>query len=203
MRNNTQKLIITLCFIFSMIFIENVSGQTQKGNWMIGGSGGFMSNNMKMTNFIFDNSITSSNTKTTNLYLNGNIGYFIKDRLVIGLSPNINLSSVKNTYTDIPSYNSTSKGSILGMGIYSRYYFLNNQEKYNFIGELSYGFDKITNEGRYLKNSSISIGPVLFLNRNTSLDFLLKYYNSDINYGNNKVSGNIISFNIGLQVYLQ
>ena len=88
------------------------------------------------------------------------------------------------------------------MGLFTRYYFLNNQEKFNFIGEASYGFDKVTDEDTYLKKTSISIGPVLFLNNNTSLDFLLNYSNSNKNYIRNKITDNAISINIGLQIYL-
>jgi hypothetical protein len=62
--------------------------------------------------------------------------------------------------------------------------------------------DKFTDEDTYLKKTSISIGPVLFLNKNTSLDFLLNYTNSSKNYPNNKIGNDIISFNVGFQIYL-
>ncbi len=202
MKTTNKKLVITLCLIFSLIFIQRVSAQTQKGNWLIGGSGSFTSNNHKMSSFPSNEGSTSTNSKTSSLLLNGNIGYFVKDRFAIGISPNIHLWNMKDTYANYPYLNSSSNGSSIGLGLFTRYYFLNNQEKFNFIGEASYGFDKVTDEDAYQKKTSISIGPVLFLNSNTSLDFLLNYSNSNKNYTRNKVTDNSISLNIGLQIYL-
>lgn len=193
---------IALVFVITISTIDSVSGQTQKGNWLIGGSGGFASSNHKMSNFPSNEGSTSTDSKISSFLINGNIGYFVKDRFAIGISPNIHLWSMKDTYTKYPSLNSSSNGSSIGMGLFTRYYFLNNQEKFNFIGEAAYSADKVTDEDTYLKKTSISIGPILFLNRNTSIDFLLNYSNSNKNYIRNKITDNVISLNIGLQVYL-
>ena len=199
-----KNLILTFCLIFSVLFIQSVNGQIQKGNWMVGGGGGFSFDNQNTSNFPTNYGSSSVNSKTSTFLLNSNVGYFIKDRLVIGVNPNIHIWNSKINYTNYPILNngSNSKGSSLGLGLFSRYYFLNNNEKYNFIGELSYGLDKYTDEDTYLKKTSISIGPVLFLNKNTSLDFLLNYTNSSKNYPNNKIGNDIISFNVGFQIYL-
>ncbi|MEN9702548.1 MAG: hypothetical protein RIR55_1890, partial [Bacteroidota bacterium] len=82
---------ITIVLIISILTINSVSGQTQKGNWLIGGSGSFTSNNHKMSSFPSNEGSTSTNSKTSSLLLNGNIGYFVKDRFAIGISPNIHL----------------------------------------------------------------------------------------------------------------
>ncbi len=193
---------ISLLVLVSIIYTNSLFSQTQKGNWLIGGSGGFTTNNHKMSSFPSNEGSTSTNSKTSSLLLNGTIGYFVKDRFAIGISPNIHLWNMKDTYANYPSLNSSSNGSSIGMGLFTRYYFLNNQENFNFIGEASYGFDKVTDEDTYLKKTSISIGPVLFLNSNTSLDFLLNYSNSNKNYTRNKITDNSISLNIGLQIYL-
>ncbi len=193
---------ISLLVLVSIIYTNSLFSQSQKGNWLIGGSGGFTTNNHKMSSFPSNEGSTSTNSKTSSLLLNGTIGYFVKDRFAIGISPNIHLWNMKDTYANYPSLNSSSNGSSIGMGLFTRYYFLNNQENFNFIGEASYGFDKVTDEDTYLKKTSISIGPVLFLNSNTSLDFLLNYSNSNKNYTRNKITDNSISLNIGLQIYL-
>jgi hypothetical protein len=132
------------------------------------------------------------------------LGYFIKDRLVIGVNPNLYLWNSKFNYTNYPNLNNgtNNNGSSIGLGLFTRYYLLNNNQNYNFIGEVSYGLDKFTDEDTYLKKTSISIGPVLFLNKNTSLDFLLNYTNTSKNYTNNKIGNDIISFNVGFQIYL-
>lgn len=204
MKTYNFKLTFTFCLLFSLFFIKSVNGQTQKGNWLIGGSGGFSFDNQNTSNFPTNYGSSSVNSKTSTFLLNSNVGYFIKDRLVIGVNPNMHIWNSKINYTNYPILNngSNSKGSSIGLGLFSRYYFLNNNEKYNFIGEVSYGLDKYTDEDTYLKKTSISIGPVLFLNKNTSLDFLLNYTNSSKNYPNNKIGNDIISFNVGFQIYL-
>lgn len=204
MKTYNSKLTFTLCLVCSLFFIKSVNGQTQKGNWLVGGSGGFSFDNQNTSNFPTNYGSSSVNSKTSTFLLNSNVGYFIKDRLVIGVNPNLHLWNSKLNYTNYPNLNnsSNSKGSSIGLGFFSRYYFLNNNEKYNFIGEVSYGLDKFTDEDTYLKKTSISIGPVLFLNRNTSLDFLMNYTNSSKNYPNNKIGNDIISFNVGFQIYL-
>jgi outer membrane protein len=204
MKTYNSKLTFTFCLLCSLFFIKSVNGQTQKGNWLVGGSGGFSFDNQNTSNFPTNYGSSSVNSKTSTFLLNSNIGYFIKDRLVIGVNPSLHLWNSKLNYTNYPNLNnsSNSKGSSIGLGLFSRYYFLNNNEKYNFIGELSYGLDKYTDEDTYLKKTSVSIGPVIFLNKNTSLDFLLNYTNSSKNYPNNKIGNDIISFNVGFQIYL-
>jgi hypothetical protein len=199
-----RSLIFTICLLFSVFFIQSVNGQIQKGNWLVGGSGGFSFDNQNTSNFPTNNGSSSVNSKTSTFLLNSNIGYFIKDKLVIGVNPNLHLWNSKLNYTNYPNLNnnSNSKGSSIGLGLFTRYYLLNNNQNYNFIGEVSYGLDKFTDEDTYLKKTSISIGPVLFLNKNTSLDFLLNYTNSSKNYPNNKIGNDIISFNVGFQIYL-
>ena len=124
---------ITIVLIFSILTINSVSGQTQKGNWLIGGSGGLTSNNHKMSSFPSNEGSTSTNSKTSSLLLNGNIGYFVKDRFAMGISPNIHFWNMKDTYANYPSLNSSSNGSSIGMGLFTRYYFLNNQEKFDYF----------------------------------------------------------------------
>lgn len=204
MKTYNSKLTFTFCLLCSLFFIKSVNGQTQKGNWLVGGSGGFSFDNQNTSNFPTNYGSSSVNSKTSTFLLNSNIGYFIKDRLVIGVNPSLHLWNSKLNYTNYPNLNisSNSKGSSIGLGLFTRYYLLNNNQNYNFIGEVSYGLDKFTDEDTYLKKTSISIGPVLFLNKNTSLDFLLNYTNSSKNYPNNKIGNDIISFNVGFQIYL-
>ena len=204
MKTYNSKLTFTFCLLCSLFFIKSVNGQTQKGNWLVGGSGGFSFDNQNTSNFPTNYGSSSVNSKTSTFLLNSNIGYFIKDRLVIGVNPSLHLWNSKLNYTNYPNLNisSNSKGSSIGLGLFTRYYLLNNNQNYNFIGEVSYGLDKFTDEDIYLKKTSISIGPVLFLNKNTSLDFLLNYTNSSKNYPNNKIGNDIISFNVGFQIYL-
>jgi hypothetical protein len=195
---------LTFYLLFSLFFIQCVNGQIQKGNWLVGGSGGFIFHNQNSPSYLtVDRGTWSSYSKTSTFLLNSNVGYFIKDRLVIGVNPNINIwNSISNTTRNLTLVDSSSsKGSSIGLGLFTRYYFLNNNEKYNFIGEVSYGLDKYTNEDFYQKKTSISIGPVIFLNKNTSLDFLLNYTNNGkiypINqFGNGNEINYIISFNV-------
>ena len=200
-----MKNLKIIFFILFLVFItQSANGQIQKGNWLVGGSGGFSFDNQNTSNFPTNYGSSSVNSKTSTFLLKSNVGYFIKDRLAIGVNPNLYLWNSKLNYTNYPNLNnsSNSKGSSIGLGLFTRYYLLNNNQNYNFIGEVSYGLDKFTDEDTYLKKTSISIGPVLFLNKNTSLDFLLNYTNTSKNYPNNKIGNDIISFNFGFQIYL-
>jgi hypothetical protein len=100
-----RSLIFTICLLFSVFFIQSVNGQIQKGNWLVGGSGGFSFDNQNTSNFPTNNGSSSVNSKTSTFLLNSNIGYFIKEKLVIGVNPNLHLWNSKLNYTNYPNLN--------------------------------------------------------------------------------------------------
>ena len=167
-----KKSLMLLVAIFLLTITLNA--QVIKGTWLIGGSGFFTNNNYKYT-VVASNSnpalTYNQDVNNKNFNLGGNLGYFINNRLVIGVSPSFtnNTATEKNTLSEVISSNET----ILSMGLFSRYYFLNPQDKkMNFIGEVALGFTNHklqhneTGKGKY---SSIYIGPTYFLSKNIKI----------------------------------
>ena len=194
MNKSFKRITIALVLVLTISTINSVSGQTQKGSWMIGGSAGFMSNSNKY-------SYQSNNTsgyKNNSFNINANTGYFIKDHFAIGLNSNINFWNNEEKYAS----NIKSNGSNIGLGIFGRYYFLEKSGNMNFIGELGYGFDKASGNDQSTKNTSVKFGPVLFLNKNTALEILFKYNSSVTNFSSAKETNNNTSINIGFQIHL-
>lgn len=203
-----KKVLLFLITIFSLGI--NLKAQELRGTWLIGGSGFFTVNNYKYTslpnnsnsNFSYNQDVTNKNFN-----LGGNFGYFINNRLVIGLSPTFtnNITTDKSNSAESLSSNET----IISMGLFSRYYFLNPQDqKLNFIGEVAYGFTNHklqhneTGKGKY---SSIYIGPSYFISKNIGLEFLIGLNNDNLDYSYQKsyYENSGFSTKVGLQIYIK
>lgn len=120
----TSLQILTILF-----FSFSLKAQITKGIWLLGGSGSFYSYNETY------NSPTYSNTaKYTNIDISASTGYFIFDKLAIGLRPTF--SSFKGKVTS-PGGGTTNSYKI-GIGPFVRYYFLNADKPFNVLADMSY-----------------------------------------------------------------
>jgi len=198
-----------MLFVTIFILVLNLKAQVIRGTWLVGGSGFFTNNNYKykvLTNNSNSNLSYNQEVNNKNFNIGGNLGYFINNRLVIGISPfySNNTATEKNALTEVLS----SKETIISMGLFSRYYFLNPQhQKMNFIGEVAYGFtthklqNNETGKGKY---STIYIGPTYLISKNIGLEFLigLKNDNLDYNYQKSFYKNSDFSAKLGFQIYL-
>lgn len=81
-----KKVLILLCSFSFFCLIAN--SQITKTNWIVGGNFNFSST--KSLNNLGSNSYTS-------IQLNGSIGYFIKNKLAVGLKP-ISILTILNLF---------------------------------------------------------------------------------------------------------
>ncbi|MDE3145143.1 MAG: hypothetical protein KGL19_13380 [Bacteroidota bacterium] len=180
-----QKKIL-LIIIASFIFL-NADSQITKGNWMVGGSANYSTNNQY-------------SIKSSNLQLAPKIGYFFWDNFSGGLQLNTILE--KSTLNG-----SVSKQNSILIGPFMRYYFLNAEKSINFFVEAtySYGINRTTNNSSSnntkLDSYSFLAGPVFYFNSSVGLEFTISYYgNRDIDA---QTVNNGIQVGIGLQVHLE
>ena len=184
----TIKLIVVLILLS---FLPSTA-QITKGNWMVGGSGSF--DYAKLTPKNSNSSGSNINYTDDGFYtvtLDPNIGYFIKDKLAIGVKINL-----FNSFAEFQSFNLNDTN--IGISPNFRYYFLNVDKAYNIFIEPSYNY--YTNNS--LGNASgfgLKSGLAIFLNSSVAIEPSLNYvYNeSDTFKRNNFFLG------LGIQVHLE
>jgi hypothetical protein len=188
---------ILIIVIATVIFNFKADCQITKTNWMVGGN----------ASFLFTNASTGSEkSKSSNLSIAPNIGYFFIDKFVAGLQLSYNRSHTKSLQTAVNSnFNSFITYSA---GPFVRYYLLPVDQKYNIITEGNYQFGnekvKTNNFNTNLSSNSFSFsaGPVIYFNSSVGMEFLFNYIHYENNYTEN-VSRNSFGAGIGLQVYLE
>ena len=186
-----QKTILLI--IISCFTVKNVNSQITKGNWMVGGN----------ASFLFTNSNTDNvGSKTTNINIAPNIGYFFIDKFAGGVRLSFNREHTKfapgNNFQIFTNYS---------IGPFFRYYFLPKDRQYNILSEASYQFgsDKVetsnstTSNGRS-NNFTFSVGPVIYFNTSVGIEFLLNYKSAG-NYVNSR--SNSFGVGIGFQIHLE
>ena len=177
---------ILLSFVLGTSFFTAKS-QITKDNWLVGGTACFTS--------LKSSSAASAQVKQTNVQISPVVGYFLKDKFAVGLSPSL-------TYGSTTIANSST---LISIGPLVRYYFLKPENIFNLFTEGNYAYGTITGKGQgapqKLNTFSFSGGPVLYFNSSVGLEF-------NISYSTTKVVGfsgnnNQIRFGIGFQFYLE
>ncbi len=183
-----MKTIQTL-FIATLLFSLSVNAQITIGNWMVGGSGNLSTYKSE------SNSIRTGNTSVLSgksISLFPTIGYFVIDKLAMGLSPSYNYFE-----------NEDSSGNNYNIGAFTRYYLLKPDKVINVLTQVSYS-QTIGND--YLKghNYIIKAGPSFFFNNSVAFECTLDYIivNSKFPSGDSSKES---SFNLGLglQIHLK
>jgi hypothetical protein len=185
-----------------LVIIAHISfGQLAKGHWLVGGSGRFYTYKTESIG-----NLGTFNGKATQIDVSPNIGYFLADKFAIGM---------KSTITSIESEESNSTGTIYGgtsnqrylIGIFGRYYFLDDEKQVNILVDASYQAGIIrafSNNRGTLRNFIVVAGPVIYFNSTVGIEFLFGYksefdkYTSEI-FTERK---NGFLFNVGLQIHL-
>ena len=185
----------TLTLFFFIVFTTlTANAQITKGNWMVGGSAYFGSVKSESSGNGFN-----SDSKASGLGIAPNLGYFIKDKFVIGVSPTFNFSNPGG-----PNNNGTS----FGIGPFIRYYFLKPENKVNLLAQARYGFSKAKSQSSSGSNTNgydFKAGPVIYFNSSVGLEFTLDYSYSR-NKSNNSDNVSIyknINLGIGFQIHLE
>lgn len=147
--------------IVLLLFFTATRAQIRKGSWMAGGSAAFTST-----------TLPSADQKTMSVQLSANAGYFLVNKLAIGLSPEFEFTSFRER--DNPRQQAT----IAAVGPFIRYYVLSAASKTNIFVESSYAFgvQKIGNIDSYTTGTlAFSTGPAVFLTPSVALQFVVGY----------------------------
>ena len=185
-------LLASLAFIFSI----TANCQTDKGAWLIGGN----------CNFLSSKNTTSGSTYSLasdriDIGISPNIGYFIVDKLAIGIKTSFSKYKEQGLGGGYSNINRFEFGPLV------RYYFLNPEEKnYNILADINYQYG-ITKDLHYFNGEintfSASVGTVIFFNTSVGLEFLLGYYQRKENiYNSYKTTQKGLQTSIGFQIHL-
>ncbi|OIR00664.1 hypothetical protein GALL_171890 [mine drainage metagenome] len=193
----TILLIITASFIFC-----NANSQITEGTWMVGGTGQIYSYNQD-----FSTSTYSVQYKYVNIDISSSVGFFVADKLALGLRPNL---------TWLKGHSVSSTGGVGGLstdtkrysiGPFVRYYLLQEEKPYNILVDASYLFgsaDFFQQSNGKINTFSIAVGPEIYFNSSVGLEFLLGYTAKTEEIPNNyKDVRNGFQVSIGFQFHLE
>lgn len=188
-----MKKLFTIFVLFFML--QSAQGQLTKGNWLVGGSASFYSSKSTFTSPNY-----SQQSDGFDLSLSPNVGYFLLDKFVMGLSPAFSW----NKFKDNGGANSNIKRFLIGP--FARYYLLDTEKPYNILVSAAYQYGiysfKPTNGN--IQNFSTAAGPVIFFNSSVGLEFTIGYSSrvEDIKE-NYKTTQKGLQIGIGFQIHLE
>jgi hypothetical protein len=194
----------TILFLTSAFLLTfSSTAQLDKKNWLVGGSGSFKSFNNNFTSNVYN-----TEAKITEIKLTPNIGYFVIDKLAVGLKTTLELRNVKGLSAGTGG---TGKSLRLDYGPFVRYYILEKNKQFNILADLNYQFGNVTLTGEKgsRNNFSILTGPALYFNSSVAIEFLVGYQYtkeqiSSLTFGNPyKVIDKGFLFAIGFQIHLE
>ncbi|MEZ5034920.1 MAG: hypothetical protein R2796_08025 [Chitinophagaceae bacterium] len=167
--NNILHLRATHLTIFFAIISLQANSQLAKKTWLVGGSGSFLASKHSYSS---PNYSSSSDRLETSL--SANVGYFILEKLAIGIKPGF--TKFKDG-VDGPG-GGYSNQNRLYIGPFVRYYFLNSDKDFNILTDLSFqhGFYWFTPTKGNINIFSFSSGPIVYFNSSVGIEFLLGYY---------------------------
>lgn len=154
------------------------SAQTQKGNWLVGGSANF-------------SSVKQGEFSATSFGISPMAGYFIVEDLALGAS--LNFSSFKEEDDDASTE--------FSIGPFVRYYFVDLGPSAKLFGQanVAFGSSKYINSEGFTE-WGISAGPAIFLNPHTALEITLGYGSQKYKDADDAV--NAFGVNVGFQIHL-
>jgi hypothetical protein len=208
-----------------IILIAKLSsyGQLDKNTWLFGGSGSFSStvSTVTYTSDILSPSRVEGNydrARFNQITLSPTIGYFLFNKLAVGVKPNLNWTERTHISTSNPgNYTGSGFSRDILIGPFVRYYFLEKEKPFNILFESSYQrsfFSSIYGIKGYSNNISLLAGTALYFNKTIALEFLLGYNrffrtykieSAGINYPeiNQTFIQKGLQFNVALQFHLE
>lgn len=162
----------------------SINAQITKGNWMVGGDVSFSYSKSKP-----DSSVDS---RSFNMDISPNVGYFIGDKLAFGINADYFLSRYYSDSID-------SKLEQFRISPFARYYFLDVDKMVNPFLETSYRFSLLKeNNGQEF---SVKAGLAIFLNSSVAFEASLNYLNSTSK--NQFIGSHTILLGFGVQIHLE
>lgn len=177
---------------------ESTSNPTDKGHFIVDGSVTFSINNSR-----FEREAGASKSNSFGFGVSPKAGYFVIDRLALGLETFFGYSDREFTNSDGRMNSGSTTG--ISVGPFARYYLVNG-----LFGQASAGFgtNRSKSEGNVTNIESfryqLGVGYAIFLGPQVSLEPILSYYHSK---GTNDQSSfestnNRFSLGAGFTIYL-
>ncbi|MGZ5218941.1 MAG: hypothetical protein ACXWC7_02650 [Chitinophagaceae bacterium] len=183
-----MKLVFTLS---TLLFAFTSSGQINKGQILVGGTGNYSAFTYRHTDMKF-----------RGYEIDGRSGVFLVNKLAIGLL--LGYQYDKEFGTSLPGNQYFRQyDRRISAGPFLRYYFLSANNKINFLADASYfrNWSKSGNLGGGGKWNSygyaFAAGPVFFLSPNVSLETTLNYEDDQ-----EWVAAKVFKVKVGFQVHL-
>lgn len=181
----TKHIFTALLALLSL----NTFAQLDKKTWLVGGNASFSytKSTPNQSNIFFNN----TESKTLLLSVEPNVGYFIIDKLAIGIK-----LGATNAYST--NLNFQINQTQLSLSPFLRYYFLKKDKSYNLFFEPSYY--KYTYKPLGMADGyALKLGHVFFLNSSVGFETSLSY--QKINGIDNNSESLLLGF--GFQLYLE
>ena len=172
--------------LLMLLFSAVVSAQVEKASWLFGGSSNleFDASTEKMKS----GSTTNEVSKYTDFDFRPQVGYFVIDKLPVGIFMDISLDKQKMSQSE-DEYTWTS----FVLGPFARYYITNLDGFMPFAqvsagigaGKNSYTYSGNTSDSKYTTFSfGIGIGGTYFVTENVGFDLLIGYRGDQEKYKN-------------------
>lgn len=175
----------TLLIMLILLSSITATSQITKGNWMFGGSGGFSNRTSTLNE-------TGEKSTLTRISIIPTAGYFLKNNFATG----IRLRYAHSAW----NYTGAQSTNIYGLGVFSRYYFLDFDKMYNFYSEIHYDHLYATSAGNESSNNfGVRIGHVIFLTSNVGLETFAEYEIGILEH----LKYDTFSLGIGFQIHLE
>lgn len=193
-----KKTVLTLIATLACsLFVFGQESMFKKGDFLISGITGasFTSNSGKIDGM--DGKMTLNQ-----FVLNGSVGYFIKERIVIGgLLTFMNMNIKLDQMEEVPP-----KVSVIGLNAYGRYYIMppTGVSSLGFYGQVNLGMNSISASDGNMKASGPAYGGAVganyFISEDVTLDCSLNYTSLSIKVKDveNKLKGTTLNFLVGV-----
>jgi hypothetical protein len=181
-----MRLLISISLLF---VFHSIQGQISKETWLANGSASYSSTKY--------NSAAGSKNVDFELQLSPAIGYFLFDKLAIGIKAPISKIGVKGQGTDkFTTYTD------FNLGPFIRYYLLPDNKPVNVLIECGYEYGYIKGDNDVVKKNTylFSAGSVFFLTESLGIELLIGY--STFKFNEFKGLNNSIQCGIGLSIQL-
>ena len=185
--------------LFLLLVTKLSFGQLDKGVWLVGGTGSLLSSKYEYTS-----PTLSFSSDRLNIGVAPNIGYFVADKLALGLR--MNYSKNKDQVNGAGGGYSNVNRFSLGPSV--RYYLLDKESRYNLLTEINYQYGLYSFKPTKGNSNTFNalVGPVIYLNTSVGLEFLVGYYSTTETIkqiGEITTKQNGFQFSIGFQIHLE
>lgn len=182
--------------LFLLTFSLIAKSQLNKGIWLAGGTGKFYSYNSRNSSSTYN-----VESKYAQIDLSPAVGYFVMDKLALGLKSTF--SSIKGKVTSAGGLSTNVQRYLIGP--FGRYYLLDKENNYNIVTDLSYQFGFFGGglaKGK-LNTFSALAGPIIYFNTTVGIEFLMGYSYSkeDVEQANKEVRKGF-QIGVGFQIHL-